>query len=276
METEIETNHIIDFSDRLFWLVTGLIIVIAIGAVAYIMYDFSSLPQNTPHEITVSGSGKAYVKPDIALVSFGVINQAAKSQDAVNQNNTKMNAIITAIKSLGVADADIQTTSYNLSPVYGYSKVLQPMPADSASSGIALPPVYIDRGQVITGYSLDQEVSVKIRNFDSINSIIDKATAVGATNAGNLQFTVDNPETANAAARALAIVDAQKKIQDIAKESGLSVGKLVNLSEGYSGVIQPMYASAMGVAKSTPSVAPQIQTGQQEVDSDVTLTYQVR
>ena len=253
--TSLETSHTLDFSDRLYKVAIALIAVLGVVGAGWVFSQFGALPQNAPHEITVSGEGKAYVKPDIALVSFGVTSQALKSQDAVNQNNTKMNAVIKAVKDLGVTDEDIQTTLYNLQPVYDY---------------------LVSGGRVFSGYSLEQQVSVKIRNFDVINSVLDKATAAGATNVGQLQFTVDNPEMAQAQARDMAIAKAKEKIKSIAKQSGLNIGKLVNISEGYNNYPQPMYASAMAKDSAGGSVAPQIQTGQQEVSSTVTLTYQIK
>lgn len=274
--TSLETEHTLDFSDRLYKVAIAFIAVMGVIGAGWVFSQFSALPQNQPHEISVSGTGKAYIKPDIALVSFGVTSQAAKSQDAVNQNNTKMNAIIAVIKGLGVQDKDIQTTLYNLSPVYGYER--QGSAPVSVKSGSVSSPVYypVPANQVITGYSLEQQVSVKIRNFDNINAIVDKATSSGATNVGQLSFTVDNPEMAQSEARALAITAAKQKMEAIAKESGISIGKLVNVSEGYGVYPQPMYASAVAKDSGAGSVAPQIQTGQQEVDSSVTLTYQVR
>ncbi len=253
----------------------AVIIVIAIFLVGYIVYAFDTLPQNTPHEITVSGDGKAYVKPDIALVTFGVTTQALKSQDAVNQNNTKMNAIIAAIKTLGVADKDIQTTLYNLTPVYDYPRILMPAVSTTKRPGIASAPVYMNGERVFSGYLLEQQISVKVRDFSKITDVLDKATSNGATNVGDLQFTIDNPEKIQAEARAEAITKAKQKLQDIVSQSGLQVGKLVNISEGYNNP-QPMYAQAVGAMNTGVSVAPQIQPGQQEVDSSVTLTYQVR
>ena len=116
----LETTHTLDFSDKLYKVVIGVIVVASIFLVGELMYRFSSLPKNMPHEISISGEGKAYIKPDIALINFGVSSQALKSQDVVNQNNTKMNAVIKAIKDLGVEDKDIQTTLYSLTPLYEY------------------------------------------------------------------------------------------------------------------------------------------------------------
>ena len=285
--TSLETNHTLDVSDRLYRIAIAFIAVLGVVGAGWVFSQFGALPQNAPHEISVSGEGKVYIKPDVALISFGVSSQAAKSQDAVNQNNTKMNAVIAAIKAQGVKDEDIQTTLYNLSPLYDYPVI--PYPAmgrggsaerDSMmiapSAPVASSPVYIQGQRVLSGYSLEQQVSVKIRNFDNINAILDGATVAGANTAGQLYFTVDKPEMARAEARQKAIVAAKEKARSLAKQSGLRVGKLVNVQEGYNNYPQPMYAEAMAKDSGGGSVAPQIQTGQQEIAITVTLTYQVR
>lgn len=273
--TSLETTHTLDFSDRLYKLAIVFMAVAGVAVAGWIFYQFNALPQNAPHEISVSGDGKAFIKPDVAMVSLGVHTQAPKSQDAVNQNNDKMNAVIKAIKDLGVKDEDIQTTSYSLNPVYGSVRGPIPMGMNSAVGAPSFYP-YPGIQNTVVAYSLDQQVEVKIRNFDKINDILDKATASGANTVGGLQFTLDNPEVARSQARAKAIEAARQKLQDIAKESGLSVGKLVNVSEGYNNYPQPMYAGAMAKDSLGTTTSPQIQTGQQEVDSTVTLTYQVR
>jgi len=272
--TSLETNHTLDFSDRLYKVAIAFIAVLGVALAGWVFYQFSALPQNTPHEISVSGEGTAYLKPDVALVSFGVSTQAMKSQDAVNQNNTKMNAVIDAIKSTGVQDQDIQTTLYNLTPVYDYNyPVPMGVPVNGRSESSMIYPSPVPGGRTFNGYSLEQQVSVKIRNFDAINSVLDKAAAAGATNIGQLSFTIDNPEVARSEARAKAIENAKEKLNNIASQSGLSIGKLVNVNEGYNNWPQPIYALEKA---ESGSVAPQIQTGQMEVSVSVTLTYQVK
>lgn len=272
--TNLETTHTLDFSNRLYKVAIAFIAVLGVVGTGWVFSQFGALPQNMPHEISVSGEGKAYMKPDIALISFGVTTKALKSQDTVNKNNEKMNAVIAAIKGLGIEDKDIQTTLYNLTPVYDYPRIL--MPDKAVSSGEISSPIYIDGGRVFSGYSLEQQISVKIRDFDKINDVLDKASSNGATNVGELRFAIDNPEKVQAEARAMAITKAKEKLVDIKNQSGLKVGKLVNIFEGYNNYPQPMYLEGMGRAKDSASVAPQIQTGQQEVISTVTLIYQVR
>ena len=258
----MEETKIVEVSQRLFLLIGGFIVIIAIFMVGELMYQFTSLPQNAPHEISVTGQGKTFTKPDIAIVTLGVTSQAAKSQDAVNANNQKMDVITKAVKNLGVEDKDIQTTLYNLNPIYG-------------SSGPVTYGFPVQQNK-ITGYELQQQIEVKVRNFDKINDILDSATTNGANTVGNLQFTVDDMEKARADARAKAIAQAKEKATLLIGQTGLQLEKLVDISEGYASNPQPMYAQAAGIMDKSASIAPSIQTGQMEVDSNVTLTYRVK
>jgi len=249
----MEETKTIDISQRLFLLLAGLVLIVIISMVSQMIYQFQSLPQNAPRELNVTGEGKAYTKPDIATISFGVHTQAVKSQDAVNQNNEAMNKVIKAVKDQGVEDKDIQTTSYNLYPLYDYTQY----------------------GSVFKGYSIDQQVEVKIRDFDKINVILDKATAAGANTVGNLQFTVDDIEKVRTEARNKAIAQAKEKAESIASSAGLGIIRITNISENYYPSPIPIYG--MGGAEAVKdSVAPSIQSGQFEVYVNVTLTYQIK
>ena len=251
---EVETTHTLDLSDRLYKIAIGALVIAVLFMLGTLLYEFRSLPQNMPHEIMVSGEGKAFAKPDVATVSFGATTQNVKSQDAVTRNNQIMNNVIAAVKALGVEDKDIQTTSYNLSPWYDYT------------SG----------GSVFRGYQLQQQVSVKIRNFDNISKILDAATSKGATNVGDLQFNIDDPEKVSAQARDMAIQKAKEKLDNMLRQSGLKVGKLVNISEGSNNNYpEPMYAMGFG-GKDIANALPSVQSGQQEIVSTITLTYQVK
>ncbi|OGZ70211.1 MAG: hypothetical protein A2904_00615, partial [Candidatus Staskawiczbacteria bacterium RIFCSPLOWO2_01_FULL_33_9] len=216
--------------------------------------NFQTLPRNYPQEITVTGEGKIFLKPDVALVSLGVKTEEQKSVDAVNKNNEKMNAVIKAIKDLGVDEKDIKTSAYSLYPVYNY----------------------IESGRVFIGYSLDQQISVKVRDFDKISDVLDKATAQGANTISDLQFTVDDLEKARAEAREKAIEQAKGKAFVLANQAGLKIIKLVNISEGYAPSPQPIYGMGGASAVKEVSFAPDIQPGQSEINTTIYLTYRVR
>jgi uncharacterized protein YggE len=136
----------------------------------------------------------------------------------------------------------------------------------------------VKSGTNIVGYKLEQDVQVKIRDFTKVGDILSQSTTVGANLVGDLQFTIDNPEKFREQARAEAIKQAKSNANNLAKESGIGLGKLINVYEGYS----PSPLMYNSVAKSTGAGAPDavsvptIQPGQQEIDVTINLTYQVK
>ena len=269
----------IKFLNKAFILSAVLTAGILIYLFALIGYQGQTLNQQNANQITVSGQGKVYAKPDVAVISLGVTSQATTVAAVTKSNTDKMNTVIAAVKKLGVADQDIQTTNYSLTPVYSNNYIVPtPVPmmypnnAGSTSGG-----TMIRTGPTLTGYELDQNVQVKIRDFTKVGDILSGATSSGANLVGDLQFTIDSPEQFQQQARAKAIADAKANAQNLAKESGIGLGKLINVIEGYS-PSPVMYTQdlKMGAGIATPSAAPVVQPGQQEIDVTISLTYQVK
>ncbi len=254
----MENSQNFDLSNRIFYLVLILIAGILIFFVAQSVYSFRSLDTNRNNQVSVSGEGKAYVVPDIGLVTLGVQSDGQTTEAVIKDNTTKMNAIINAMKELKVEDKDIKTTNYSLSPKYNYTK---------------------DRGTYPDGYTLSQNVQIKIRDFSKIGDILNQATSKGANIVNNLQFTVDDPSKVKEEARAKAIEKAKESAESLARESGIKLGRLVNVYENYV----PYYldsskAYGMGGAESS-AVAPmvaRIEPGQQEITVNINLVYEVR
>jgi hypothetical protein len=216
---------------------------------------------------------------------LGVTSTATTVSDVTKSSTDKMNAVIDAVKKLGVADKDIQTTNYNLTPVYSDNYVVPtPVPMiysgsseSSGSSGSAVSGTIIRTSPTITGYKLEQDVQVKIRDFTKIGDVLSKTTASGANVVGDLQFSIDNPDQFKDQARAAAIAQAKVNAENLAKESGISLGKIINVIEGGYVPSPVMYSSAMGASNAVAApAAPTIQPGQQEIDETINLTYQVR
>ncbi len=94
---------------------------------------------------------------------------------------------------------------------------------------------------------------------------------------GNLQFTIDNPEQLKNEARAKAIEQAKANAENLAKASGIKLGKLINVfenSSSYPVIYNKAFGLGGGTAESVPS--PVIQPGQQEIEIIINLTYQVK
>lgn len=205
--------------------------------------------------ISVSGEGKTSAKPDIGQVELSVVTESSSAATAQKDNVAKMNNIIKGMKDFGIKDEDLKTSNYSINPKYNYR----------------------DGKSYIIGYEVTQSLEVKIRDLDKTSTILQKASELGSNQVGSLVFTFDDPEKVRAEARTKAIDNAKQKAQELANSLGVSLGKITSFSEGSSGYPSPVYyaenKSAYGMGGG--GAAPDIQTGENEITSTVTISYEI-
>ena len=204
--------------------------------------------------ITISGEGKVLAVPDIGEVSLGVLSDAKTVAAAQKDNTDKMNKVIQAMKDLGVDEKDLKTTSYSINPNYQY----------------------ISGKSIIIGYQVSQTLDVKIRQLDKASDILAKAADNGVNQIGSISFTIDNPDSIKAEARKKAINDAKQKADVLKNDLGVNIVKIVSFSESSSQPPISYYTDkAMGVGGGGTTPTPQVETGQNEITVDVTITYEI-
>jgi uncharacterized protein YggE len=202
--------------------------------------------------ISVSGQGRVRIKPNLATTSIGVETAAATLAEATSQSNAKMTAIIDKIKGLGVAEKDIQTTAYNVTPVTNVSRQGEP--------------------PRITGYRVLNQLSITIRKIDDVGKILDAAVAAGANNVYGISFGVDDPTPYQQQARAAAVKDAQDKATQLAKAAGITLGKVISITEGGVTPVPVLRGAVMTAeAASVP-----IEAGEMEIVISVNMRFGVQ
>lgn len=207
------------------------------------------------NSITIYGEGKVFAKPDIGQISFSVITEGKTVADVQKNNTEKMNKVISAIKTAGVDEKDIKTTNYSISPRYQYNL----------------------GKETLIGYQVSQTLDVKIRNLDNFGAIIGKAAENGANQIGSLSFTFDDPEAIKIEARQKAIENARKKAEALASTLGVKLVRIIDFSETASEpptLYNYSYKEEYGRGGADVS-APSIQTGQNEMTSNVSITYEI-
>ncbi len=237
-----------------------LVLVIVLGLVAMgiisLLRERIVNPQN--YQVSFTAEGRAFAKPDIAQVVVAVKTDRIKEAvQAVQKNTEKMNSVVAKLKELEIEEKDIKTTSYRLNPVYDYNR----------QTG----------EQTLAGYDVYQEVTVKIRQLDKVGEVIEATTNAGANQVGNISFTIDDEEAVKKEAREEAVDKAKKKAKEIAKLTGIKLGKLVNVYESDGSVpIYRTYSYDSMAMEGIGGGAPDIQVGENEVKLEVTLVYEVR
>ena len=144
-------------------------LIVAVAVLALRPGPVSGAPatDTTPaqHTITVSGSGVVTIVPDVARINLGVTVSKSTLKAVREAGAAAMNDIIAAVKALGVAEADIQTTNLSLSPQYGTGSAPK-----------------------IIGYQISEQIVVTVRDLDKAGDVVDAAVAKGANNVNGISF----------------------------------------------------------------------------------------
>lgn len=217
----------------------------------------SSVVSQKQDFLTVSGEGKVSVVPDTAIVDLGITSNQPSVESAQNQANTVINQITTKVKELGIDAKDIKTSNYSVFPQYDYRESGSP--------------------NRIIGYQINVGLTIRVREIDKVNQVIDQATQAGANTVGGIQLTVDEKREKELLqqAREEAIQEAKEKAESLAKAAGINLGRIVNVVESSADQPLPMMAKAEGIGMGG-GADTQIQPGSTDITSAVTLFYETR
>jgi len=198
--------------------------------------------------VTVTGEATIGVAPDTAIIRIGVSSQEKSAREAGEANARQMTSVLAAIKASGIAERDIQTSRLSLQPQY-----------DPNKGGTAR----------LTGFLATNQVTVRIRDIDSLPTVLDRAIAAGANEMSGIEFVVSEQSKLLDQARDDAIADARRKAELYARAAGAKLGHVVSISEEGPTPPQPRPMQAMR-AGAVP-VAP----GEQTLRAIVSVSYEL-
>jgi len=237
-------------------LLIALIIFIGAKAKNEIENQAKGVENVTQKTITVSAEGKIYAKPDIGKINLGITNEAKTVSGAQKQSTEAINKIMAFLKSSGIEEKDIKTTNYSITPVYDYT----------------------EHKQTLRGYSVSQNLDVKIRDLSKSGDIIAGAATNGANLIGGLSFTIDEPDNLKTEARKQAIEKAKTKAEKLAEDLDVKLGKLISYNESGNYPIYPIYydkSTSLGLGGGENASTPEIPAGENEITINVSLTYEI-
>jgi len=202
--------------------------------------------------VVVTGEGSVSVAPDYAQVRSGVTTSARTVKEASGANAKVMAAITAALVDSGIAQKDIQTSQFSIEPIYASPS----------------PPA----GPKLTGYRVSNQVNVKIRQIEKAGEILDAVVEAGATDIGGIEFLVSDPAKALDQAREAAVADARHRAELYAHASGVTLGRLVWLSEGTG--YEPPFTPLSGTVRAKALEAP-IERGEEALRAHVTVGFDI-
>ena len=210
-------------------------------------------PQISGTRLDITARGDVRRVPDVAIISAGVVTQAADAATAMRDNAARMARVIAALKKAGVADRDVSTSSINLSPQYRYIENQTP---------------------VITGYQANNQLNIRFRDIAKSGAILDVLVKEGANQINGPTLTIDKPEAAQDEARIAAVKQARARADLYARATGLKVKRIISISEsdGSSSGPVPMVMMARSADAEAKS---EVMPGEQSVGVTVSVVFEL-
>jgi uncharacterized protein len=236
------------------WLFSPRITLLAAAAV-FVPTVQAHAQQTLPPvgRVIVIGEGSVSVTPDYAQIGSGVTTRAKTVKEATDSNSKSMAAITKALLESGVALRDIQTSRFSVQPVYA--------PQEPRTE------------PKLAGYSVSNQVRVKIRQIDTVGEVLDHLVTAGVTDIGNVEFLVSEPSKALDQAREAAIADARRKAEVYAHASGIQLGRVEWITED-SGFALPVPTRAQGASAAMAAPVP-IASGEDTLRVRVTVGFDI-
>ena len=200
--------------------------------------------------LSVTGTGTATASPDLAYVNLGVEAEEATASTARYAAAQAMAAVMDSLRENDIADSDLQTTHFSIRPVYDWveetvcpddAAAMNGDAAESSASG-GEAGMMMDDGdtdcrkvgrQALRGYAAQNRVQATVRDLDAVGRVLDDATEAGGSRIriDGVTFGIEDTGALLRQARENAVADLEATAAQLARLTGVRVGRLLDLAE---------------------------------------------
>ena len=207
-------------------------------------------PTNPVIEMTISETVETL--PDIATFSTGVQTTAPTASAAVRANNVQMASVVARLKTLGIADRDIQTTQINLNQRYDER----------------------DGKQIFKGYEASNMVNATLRDLTRLSVFLDALALDGATSFNGPIFSIEDDSAFREAARNKVWATAMTRARNLARKAGYNDVRVLRVEEndqerGFE--LMKMTPVSMDAAENATPISP----GELSVAASMSFTFEM-
>lgn len=214
--------------------------------------------QEAAHAITVTATSEVKVVPDMASFGVTVSTTADEGSEAQRANDELLNAVIDRLGQEGVAKESIQTTYTWLNPNWNYDDVTGE--------------------ERFLGYEAVVHLQVSDVSVDDVAALMQAVVDAGATGVDGLSYYSSSYDESYEEALAAAVEASRPKAEAIAQASGVSLGQIIGVTEGYQdmSVRYDMAEEevAMDAGGGDMKIAD-VEPGQVSIEASVTVSYAI-
>jgi len=207
----------------------------------------------TGTRLELTATGEATRVPNLAMISAGVVTRAPTATAALQQNSARMERVLAALRRVGIAERDIQTSAISLNPEYQYQENQPPR---------------------LVAYTASNQVTIRFRDIRNSGQVLDILVAEGANQISGPNMTIERPEEALDEARTNAVAAGRARAELYARALGKRVARVISVSEGggyYPPPPMPMAERAVMAAAKT-----EILPGDQKLQVSLAMVFELQ
>ncbi|MEJ2504097.1 MAG: SIMPL domain-containing protein [Gemmatimonadota bacterium] len=208
--------------------------------------------ESQPRTVTVSANASVARIPDRARIHLAVESPAETARQASEANARAMDAVLRAVRELGIDPGRIQTRRLELRPRYDRPREGEPR---------------------IVGYTAVNQVQVRIDDLDRVGPVVDAAVGAGANQVTGIDFELSDPSEAYHEALRTAIDRARDEAGVAADALGETLGPPLQVSTGGLQVPTPTPRYRMEALSMAADAAPPVEAGELQVQAHVTIVF---
>ena len=163
--------------------------------------------------INVNGEAVIYVVPDEAIVRLGIETFDPSLSRAKSANDERGRELVTAVRSAGVEEKNVQADHAEVEIVY---------PRDGVAAGVA-------------GYRIRRAYAITLKDPRRLDDLITAALKNGANHLAGYELRTTELRKHRDEARKRAIQAAKEKAEALARELNCDLGAPRSIGEGYYG-----------------------------------------
>lgn len=211
--------------------------------------------------LSVTGMATASVDPDLLTVNFGIEIQKPTAKQALEENSKMMMNVISALKSVGITESEISTSSLNIYPVYEY--------ISDEFLGI--------QTRELVGYNVSNILSVETEKLTLAASIIDSGVDAGVNRVDSVYYSLSPQKQMDLKDDLLeqAITNAESKAEKalVPLDHKVIGVKSISLSEFGMPYPQPVFSGDFAMAESKIMSSTPVFSSEQDITTSVQVVF---
>ena len=216
--------------------------------------------------ITVSGMAERKVAPDEARVNITIAATNMKLETAKADHDKKLRTVMAIAKKAGIDDAQMKTQNSSVQPQYTYE----------------------NNKRNFKGYVVQTNLEITVKKIDAVGGLLEKLASAGLEsgdtqewgNLINVNYQLANPDKIRDEMLTDAIRNARAKAEKMVVAANASIGAVIQINEGgapqFNFPSRPMPMMAMAKSMSADEAAPAPPVGEQQVNANVTVIFELK